>query len=190
MKNKKGVALFLSKPLLWLVFILIIVVFLIFFTAGGMGSSESDNSVVSEEMPVFISTIEAMNYLKTPIEQATAYDILLRVLKQYNPEKEDETGYDTLRKKTAGLLRIRKVKLENEVYTVIPDMGKPGEYKTIKDIELYSALETDIPIVMLDVNKPGEYKKIKEVELYVPSNLNGHDYLKLILNIPHKEKNE
>lgn len=159
--NKKAIALFLSKPILWLVFALIIVLFLILFTIGGMGSSGSDQSIVSKEMPGFISTIEAMNYLRTPIGEFTSYDILLRSLKQLDSKEEDKIDYNLLGRETAGLLRIKKIKLEDEAYTII-----------------------------LDVNKPGEYKKIKEVELYVPSNLNNHDYLKLILNIPYKEKNE
>ena len=81
MMNKKGVALVLVKPALWLLYILIVVTFLIFFTIAGLGSSGRDDSRVTLGMPDFITTIEALNYLRTPIDDTTVGDLIIKSVK-------------------------------------------------------------------------------------------------------------
>lgn len=157
--NKKGFALFLAKPFLWFLYILIVVIFLIIFTLAGFGSSDRDYSVVGEKMPEFIATIEAMNYLKTPVGDATVYDMLLRAISENGIEEKIDINSAELELLTNSFIEVKNVEIEDEVYTV-----------------------------RIAVNKAGDYKKIHEVILYLPSTIKASPYIKLIIGIPYLDR--
>lgn len=128
MMDKKGIAMFLVKPALWLLYILIVVVFLILFTLGGIGSSR-DSSVVSAEMPEFITTIEAINYLRTPVGDATVGDLIIKAVKR--KDVFNEMNFEELEEKTD--LKLEDIELE-DYYTITLSVDRPGK---TQEVEFY-----------------------------------------------------
>lgn len=172
-KNKKAFALVLTKPALWILYIIIVAIFLAIFTVSGIGSSGRDASIVSEEMPDFITTIEALNYLRKPVGDATVYDLLTSLLKRkdYLATPIEEDAFTLVETLTNGLIKVKDVQLEDEAYTFEGERLREKHYT-----------------MTLSVSKPGSYRKTQEVELYLPSNLKDYSYIKLLVEVPYGEK--
>ncbi len=168
--NKKGFALFLTKPFLWFLYIILVTIFLIFFTVSGVGSSDRDYSVVGEEMPEFITTIEAINYLKTMVGDTTVYDMLLKAINEGGVDGQIYINSAELELLTNSFIEIKDIKLEDVSYPGVPSLTQ--KHYTIR----------------IAVNKAGNYKLLQEVVLYLPSTVADSPYIKLIMEIPYSEK--